>query len=302
MATGRAGAGPAASVRVADMVFGWLKKWGKVRGDVDEPAWARQGDRRAVDIGWLLDTDKARFIWSEPQRVKRSDPAPAHAKAVNYCPAVLDHEARLFEVACPIDVRLQFRRDREGRPVLVNGDGDQSTIRAKHLNQMVALVSEKEWRHPQRPVIQIITPYIFVSDEPVWMTQMPPYLHYRKDQLPGTLIGGRLPIHIWPRPMMWALEWHDPSQDIVLHRGEPWFYVRFDTHDPTRPVRLVEAERTPELEEQMKGVSAVANYVNRTSALYKVAEERRPERLLVPKTRRRPEDGTESAGECPVAP
>jgi len=45
----------------------------------------------------------------------RNEPAPAHAKAVNYCPAVLDHEARMFEVPCPVDVRLGFRFDDKGK-------------------------------------------------------------------------------------------------------------------------------------------------------------------------------------------
>jgi hypothetical protein len=72
----------------------------------------------------------------------------------------------------------------------------------------------------------------------------------------------------------------------VFRRGEPWFAVRFETHDPARPVRLFEAERTPELVEHMQGLSAVSNYVNRTQALYKVAAERRPEQLLQRKQRK----------------
>lgn len=235
---------------------------------------------RAVEVGWLLDTDKARFIWPEPRRVKRNDPAPTHAKSVNYCPSVLDHEARMFEVTCPIDVRLRFRRDEKGVPVLVNADGDRSAIRSKHLNAMLALVSQREWRHPDRPVIQIITPYVFVSDEPVFMTQMPPFFHYQPDPWPGTMIGGRLPIHIWPRQMMWAFEWYDTSKELVLRRDEPWFYLRFETHDPARPVRMFEAERTPELDEHLKGMAAVANYVDRTYSLLKVAGARRPASLL----------------------
>ena len=244
------------------------------------PSWAKPGEGRAVDVGWLLDTDKARFIWPEPRRIRRGDPPPTHAKSVNYCPSVLDHEARMFELPCPIDVTLRFKRDEKGQPVLINADGDRSSIRSKHLNAMLAMVSEREWRHPQRPVIQIITPYVFVADEPVWMTQMPPISHYRADALPGILIGGRLPIHIWPRQMMWAFEWYDTSKELVLRRDEPWFNVRFETHDPARPVRLFEAERTPELDEHLKGLSAVANYVDRTYSLFKVAQARRPDKLL----------------------
>lgn len=239
---------------------------------------------RTIDIGWLLDTDKARFIWEEPRRKKPSDPSPTHAKSVTLCPSVRDHEARTFEVPCPIDVRLAFRKDEKGQPALSNLDGDMSAIRGKHLNQMLAIVAPREWRHPNRPVIQLMTPYVFLSDEPVWMTQIEPIGRYRADPWPGVMIGGRLPIHIWPRPMMWAFEWHDVTRPLVLKRGEPWFSLLFETMDPARPFRLFEAERTPEVIEHMQGLSAVSNYVDKTFSLFKTAQARRPARLLVRKS------------------
>lgn len=240
---------------------------------------------RPVEVGWFLDTDKSTFIWDEPRRLKRDDPAPNHAKAVSYCPAVLDHEARLFEIPCPIDARLGFRRNDKGEPQIVNLDGDQSTIRGKHLSTMMALVGQREWRHPQRPILQIITPYAFIADEPVYMTQMPPISFYNPNPLPGTLVGGRLPIHIWPRQMMWAFEWFDTSKPIALKRGDPWFYVRFETHDPSRPIRFFEAELTPDLKTYVQGLTGVSNYVNRTYSLFKTAQARRPEKLLVRKAK-----------------
>lgn len=241
---------------------------------------------RTVDVGWLLDTDKAGFIWHAPQKLSRNDPPNDHAKSVRYCPAVLDHEARLFEVACPVDLHLRFQFDaKTNEPRLINAAGDQSSVRSKHLAQMVHLVARKEWRHPDRPVLQIITPYLFLADAPVYMTQLPPFCHYRSPPWPGVLIGGRLPIDVWPRHMMWAFEWYDPAQDLVLQRNEPWFYLRFETEDPSRPVRLVEAEMTPELKEYLAGLTAVTNYVSRTFSLFSVARERRPKTLLVRKQR-----------------
>ena len=189
-------------------------------------------------------------------------------------------------MTCPIDLHIRLARDEKtGAPTLINVDGDQSTIRSKHLGQMVHLVSPKEWRKKDRPVIQIITPYLFIADETIYMSQLPPFHHYRKEPWPGLLIGGRFPIDVWPRHMMWAMEWHDTSRDLILKRGEPWFYVRFETSDPARPVRMVEAEMTPALQAQIKGASAVSNYVNRTFSLFKTARERRPEKLLTPKKR-----------------
>ena len=240
---------------------------------------------RQAEVGWIIDAEKAGFIWAEPTRVCTEESDQTHAKSLRVCPAMLDHEARLFEVACPIDLRVKLARDDKGQLTLVNVAGDQSTIRSKHLGQMLVLVPQKEWRKKDRPVIQIITPYLFLADEPIYMTQLPAFNHYQPNPLPGVLVGGRFPIDVWPRHLMWAMEWHDTSRELVLKRGEPWFYVRFEAQDPSRPIKLVEAEMTPTLAEYIKGVSSVTNYVNRTFALFKTARERRPKSILTRKIR-----------------
>ncbi|HEY4774204.1 MAG TPA: hypothetical protein VIH40_05230 [Xanthobacteraceae bacterium] len=241
---------------------------------------------RAAQVGWLLDSDKATVIFDAPRKISRDETISRHAKSVRYCPAVLDHEARHFEVSCPIDVTLRIgKNEKTNESVLINAEGDRSAIRTKQLGQIAVLVSSKEWRHPDRPIVQIQTPYLFIADEPIYVTQLPPFAHYARQPWPGVVIGGRFPIHVWPRTMMWALEWYDTSKDLVLRRGEPWFYVRFETEDPSRPVKLVEAEMTPQLREFANAVSGVTNYVNRTFSLFNTAQARRPQTLVVPKQR-----------------
>ena len=66
----------------------------------------------------------------------------------------------------------------------------------------------------------------------------------------------------------------------MLKRGEPWFYLRFETEDPSRQVRLVEAEMTAQLRAYCNAMDGVVNYVNRTFSLFHTAERRRPPRLL----------------------
>jgi hypothetical protein len=241
---------------------------------------------RTVEVGWLIDADKAGFIWDEPKKLMRDPPSTLHAKSVRYCPAVLDHEARLFEVVAAVDMHLRVSLGSEKEPPrLINAAGDKSAVRAKYLGQLVTLMGRKEWRHPDRPILQIATPYLFVADETVYMTQLPPFCHFRSPALPGVMIGGRFPIHIWPRELMWAFEWYDPKEDLILKRGEPWFYVRFEAQDPSRSVRLVETEMTPQLTEYLKGLRAVTNYVNRTFSLFPTARARRPKKLVIPKQR-----------------
>ena len=239
--------------------------------------------RRPIEVGWAIQAEKTGVIWDEPRPYLRKMPRPASPKSVQMCPAAIDFDARNFVVDCPVDLHLRMKMDDEKGPQLINVAGIQSNVRPKHLGQMVALVNRAEWRHPDRPIIQIVTPYLFLTDEQVYMSQTAPYLDYIAPPLPGVLIGGRFPIHSWPRHMMWAFEWYDTKLDLVLKRGQPWFYVRFEGPDPSRPVRLVEATITPEVQTFIDSVSGVTNYVNRTFSLIDRARKRRPERLLFPK-------------------
>jgi hypothetical protein len=248
--------------------------------------WFGRHKQRAgsVDVGWVIDPAReATFIWDAPHKLARQETPNPHAKAISNCPAVADHESRLIEITCPIDIKLRFFRDAQGNPSMAAIDGDQSTIRPQQFSQMVMAVHPAEWRHPGRPLIQVMTPLLFVADEPVWMTQLPAFYHRAAPPLPGMMLGGRFPIHIWPRELVWAFEWDDTGADLVIRRGDPWFYVSFETEDPSRHVRLVEAEMTDTLKAYTNGMRGVTNYVSRTFSLFNIAKARRPRSLLTPK-------------------
>lgn len=240
-----------------------------------------------VQVGWFLAEEKGAVLFDPPERLVSRQVSRTHAKSASRCPAVIQMESRYFAVKCPYDLHLGFSRDDKGKAVLVNRAGSASAVRGSKIGQIVTLVNEVEWRYPDRPTVQVHLPYCFIADEPVWMTQLGPFAHYRKDALPGTTFGGRFPLSIWPRPLMWAFEWHEPEKDLILRRGEPLFYCQFEHDGPDRPVQMVEAERTPELMAYMEKISGVVNYVNQTFGLMKAAEAMRPARLLVPKDNRR---------------
>lgn len=247
------------------------------RPDDDDP---RSGP---VRIGWLLTESKGGIIFDPPERVRSVEMNKTHAKSASRCPAVINLESRYFVVKCPFDLNIGFTRDNDGKPALRNLSGDASSIRAKKLGQHLHVTAEKEWRYADRPTIQLSLPYLFITDDMVYMSQVSPFMHFRKEPLPGTIFGGRFPINLWPRPLMWAFEWHDIETPIRISRGEPLFYLLFETMPQDRPVQMIEAERTQDLDEYLELVSGAVNYVNQTFSLFKAAEDRRPTKLLSPR-------------------
>lgn len=239
-----------------------------------------------VTVGWFLNERKASIVYLPPERVRSVDLNRRHAKSASRCPAVINMESRYFLIRCPFDINIGFFRDDKGKPALRNLSGEASTIRGSKLSEKLHLTSEVEWRHPEVPTIQLALPYVFVADEPVYMTQVSPFMHYSKDPLPGTIFGGRFPINVWPRPLMWAFEWHDPSRPIKISRGDPLFYAGFETLPQERSVAMVETEVTPELEAYLEMIAGAVNYVNQTFSLFEAAEARRPETLLSPVKRK----------------
>ena len=235
-----------------------------------------------VQVGWLLTEEKAAIVYYPPERARSAEMSKAHAKSASRCPAIIGLEARYFIVRCPFDLHLRFSRNKEGKAGLRNMLGEASPVRASKLNNLVHMTNEAEWRYKDRPTMQVSLPYVFIADEPVWMSQVDAFMDYRATPLPGTIFGGRFPIHIWPRPLMWAFEWREPEKDLILKRGDPWFYVTFETENPERPVQMIEAARTPELDLYMERIGGAVNYVNQTFSLFKEAEKRRPEKLLTP--------------------
>jgi hypothetical protein len=239
-----------------------------------------------VTVGWVLQDPKGSIIFEPPTRVRSVEMNRTHAKSASRCPAVINMESRYFEIKCPFDMHLQYGRDKDGKPVLQNMLGERSPIRPKKLREHVHLVDEVEWRYKDRPTIQLSLPYIFIADEPVYMTQLAPFMHYSREPMPGTIFGGRFPVNIWPRPLQWAFEWHDLQKPLILKRGEPLFYVLFETTPQERAVQVVEAQDTPELRAYIEMISGAVNYVNQTFSLFKAAEERRPAKLVRPVERR----------------
>ena len=241
--------------------------------------------KRAIEVGWLIDAPHATFVYDSPKPVGLQGSPSGNAKSAHRCPAIIGHRAGMFQISCPIDLHLKIRNLTTAKPLLVNAAGTKSTVSNTVLDRMLVLMPKDRWLHPERPLIQVSAPWRFISDEPVWLNQLPPFYHYRAAPLPGLFIGGRFAIRDWPRSLMWAFEWHDTNREIELARGEPWFYVWFESEQPQRRIRLIEAEMTDALREYCNGLDGVTPHVGQTLDLLRTARERRPSALLRKKAR-----------------
>jgi hypothetical protein len=256
--------------------------WDEYFADEQESlsAESARGKKRTVTVSWMLRAPKTSVIFSPPKLFSRNDPKPSSSKSIQHCPAAIDFDRRHFVIPSPVDVTLHFERQADGTLALKDANGEKSALRESALGSMLMLGPQNEWRHPDRPLIQFITPYTFVADEPCFVVQTAPYLHCFPEPRPGVQMGGRYPIHIWPRPLSWAFEWYDISKPLTLKRGEPWFYVRFETENPSARVRLVEQEQTKELDDYVNSIADVSAYVNQTYSLFSEAQRKRPQTLV----------------------
>jgi hypothetical protein len=230
-----------------------------------------------VRVGWFVDIDRGAVIYDAPRPLSRTfDFAATDRKAPTHCPAVQSFASAMYVVPCPFKLSLrcvaheqawEFRLDRR-----------QSELDPDAANELFTFLPRREWRHPQRPIVQIQAPYVFVSDDEVELTQVPSHQHYQPDR-PGVVIAGRFPIRDWPRPLSFAFEWHDVAAPLKLARGEPWFYLTFETRTGER-VRLERIAKTEAIARYIAHISDVATYTGRTFDLMNKAREVRPPRLL----------------------
>jgi hypothetical protein len=157
-------------------------------------------------------------------------------------------------------------------------DRRQSEVEPDAADRLLTFLPRREWRHPDRPILQIQAPYVFVSDDEVELTQEPPHQHYLPGR-PGVTIAGSFPIRDWPRPLSFAFEWHDIAAPLLLKRGEPWFYLSFYAASGDR-VRLERIAKSKALQDYLAHISDVATFTARTFDLIERAREVRPARLL----------------------
>lgn len=238
------------------------------------------GETVHCDIGYCLTDPAGGFAFRPPQTVFSTRDRPLGTRAIQNCPAVNAIERHLVEIPSPVGIRLVLEEE-GGEPVL--GVIEQGTfVEPQHIAEMIALEPRERWRHESRPVLQMTLPWFFVTDTPCMINLVPPFLAAGPRRWPGTMVAARWPLTIWPRTLTWGFEWDRPDRELTLKQGEPLAYALFEFNKPDARPRLVEAELTPELAEYRRQMANVHHITSEIEEVWRGAEARRPERLLVP--------------------
>jgi hypothetical protein len=224
-----------------------------------------------MKVGYLIAAHKASLIYEKPVSLRTHRGRALSQRAVQACPAVNDFERKTFVVPVPYNIRLRCTRN--GDDFMLEAISSGTRLDDDLIHDHVVLMEPTFWRDPNNPVLQMKCPYLFICDEEAYMTQCPPFLDYKKDRWPGVVTTGRFQFDIWPRVLSWAFEWHELSKDLVLRKGEPWFYVMFEGKNPSEQIELLEAVDTPELQKYKASLEDVVKFVSNPFSLKDRARE-----------------------------
>jgi hypothetical protein len=230
-----------------------------------------------ITIGWIVDAPFGDFAFETPE-AKRKDRKPAlSGRAVQACPAVNELEKRLFVVKVPFDIKMGV--DKDGNNYELYYDEQRTRVDPDIVARFVTFMPQNLWRSPEKPVVQLLLPYLFLCDEKCYLNQFPPFLD--DYTWPGQMIAGRFEVTNWPRILNFAFEFSDLKNCLELRRGQPLCYFMFEGVNPERPVRLVQAKQTDEVLQFRKGINGMPKFTSNTFAVMKEAARRRPKNLVI---------------------
>lgn len=236
-----------------------------------------------MKVGWFVDAPFGDFAFPSPKPIRGRRKPALSARAVQACPAVNELEKRLFVVVCPFDIKLGVEKSGDEFHLYI--DEKRTRIDDDILGRFLTFMPQNLWRETEKPVFQLLLPYVFVCDEQCYLTQLPPFLDRNHLDWPGTIISGRFEITNWPRILNFAFEFSDIRREITLRRGEPLCYFFFEGAKPDEPVELIEAENNMTVREFRKGIEGMPKFTSNTFSVMKEAKIRRPSQLLYPAAR-----------------
>jgi hypothetical protein len=234
-----------------------------------------------IVVGWFLPrTLEARSVWFDPVRYSWQPADQRNSGIFLQCPAYQNFSRNLFVIRCPFDLHLQCQVSDEDCQISV---GEKSSIKAEKLASFIKIHPKEEWREPDKPLLQLMLNYYFLSDDDLDIQYISPLTTtYFEPALPGLVLQGRWNIRAWIRPVNFVFEWWDTSSDLLIARGQPILNVMFLSRDLEAKTSLIEAEETAEVIAMARGIQNINSYIRNVFSVLPSIVKNRPRRLVVP--------------------
>ena len=154
-------------------------------------------------IGWCFDRDEGIVVYKAPTPVSKliTSQKDNTGTGVSHCPAVNDFNSRTFTLLSPYTFRIRaltINKQLNFFPVYPDTEASEQIIKNEITFQPRTL-----WRDAKYPILQLSLPYVFFSNESVYINQIEPNLFIGEKN--WSLIQGRFDISSWQRPINWAI-------------------------------------------------------------------------------------------------
>ena len=216
-------------------------------------------------IGWCFDRDEGVAIYKPPILLSKLITSRGNimGAGVSHCPGVRDLNSRTFSILSPYTFRIRAKRiDNQLNfyPVYPDTEASEEVIKRE-----ISFQARKLWRDDKYPILQLSLPYVFFSNESVYINQIEP--NRFKGEKNWSLIQGRFDIASWQRPINWGIEWIDTEKDICIKKGDPLCQIIFETTSPESDISLIKVERNEELQRAIKRTIGIVNKIRNTKNL-----------------------------------
>lgn len=232
---------------------------------------ATKKNMQNLTVGFTLLSEEFRAAYAEPIRHRLpKDTNPNHTGFLS-CPAVRSTIENTFEVCSPFSLKL--RAEVEKGNLQIKPVYPFTSVAQPILRKLLTVEDPRTWRHSTRPIVQIVSPFVFYADEPVLIEQFDSSLSDRS-KLNWRIIPGKFDIYAWQRPVNWAFEWDTTSGDFEIRLGETQYCVKFTATDralSNQAVTLEKRELTAKLKERLQESAGISKVRRGTMALLKSA-------------------------------
>lgn len=189
-------------------------------------------------------------IFFEPEPIINYLSTSRKGTKILKCPAFLDYYKNTYLIKAPIDLTFKISGSHIDCQNLYPQDYLERIFNNRHQPENLYSTVSLAWY------------YMFYSNKSVMIEVIPPVWHKNKLQNNINIIGATFDISKWYRPLEFAFEIIDDTQPIVIKRGDPLYYVKFNTLDK---VKLNRQESTKKIEELIIMCTQLKDYIPNNS-------------------------------------